>query len=184
MVINNNKHIGRPRKYNEYKIIGEYAYVTLENTKKIMICDADDWMNWCQYCWNEQKDRGYVKAKVNGKQVSYHSHVLKEKDGYVRDHINRNKLDNRRENLRYATVQVNGINTKLSKANKSGFRGVSFDKTTNKWLTEITLNRKKIHLGRYRNLEDAIKARKQAEEKYYKPLIEKETLQSGCFFNK
>lgn len=180
---NSNKHIGRPRKYNDYQIIGNCAYVTLGLTNNVMICDADDWLNWKDYYWFEQKDRGYVQATINGKHVSYHSHLLKEIDGYVRDHINRNKLDNRQKNLRYASYQANSINTKISKANTSGAKGVIYDKTRQKWRAEITIRGKKKNLGRFDNYEDAIKARKQAEEKYYNPIFEKETFHSESFFN-
>jgi hypothetical protein len=54
----------------------------------------------------------------------------------------------------------------LRKNNKSGFNGVCFDKSKNKWKSSIHFNNKEIHLGRFYNLADAIKCRKQANIKY------------------
>lgn len=92
----------------------------------------------------------------------------------MRDHINHNKLDNRRCNLRYLTKHANSINTKLSKANKSGVKGVRMLKN-GKWHAYIFFNGKSKHLGFFENKEDAVNARLTAEEKYHKPVIEKKT---------
>lgn len=84
------------------------------------------------------------------------------------DHINGIKTDNRICNLREATNSQNGKNLKLSKANKSGVKGVCFCKQTNKWRALIKVNFKQIDLGRFTDLKDATNARKIAEEKYFK----------------
>lgn len=60
----------------------------------------------------------------------------------------------------------------LPKNNTSGHKGVWFDKSRGKWCAFINVHRKKIHLGRYAKIEDAIKARELAEEEYFAPLIE------------
>lgn len=62
---------------------------------------------------------------------------------------------------------------KLKSNNTSGYKGVCWDKERKKWLAQIRLRGKHIYLGRYKNIEDAIKARKEAEEKYFKPILEK-----------
>ena len=61
----------------------------------------------------------------------------------------------------------------LSKANKSGYKGVSWDKRSMKWRAQVMLKRKNYHLGLFDNKQDAINARKEAEEKYFKPILEK-----------
>ena len=74
--------------------------------------------------------------------------------------------------------QLDGTNVaylksnKLSKVNKSGVRGVS-QKKNGKWLAQITFKRKNYNLGTYENFEDAVKARKEAEEKLFKPVLDK-----------
>lgn len=56
--------------------------------------------------------------------------------------------------------------------NTSGVKGVSWNKEKESWDTYIGIHGKRIYLGRYTNFEDAVKARKRAEEEYYQPLIE------------
>ena len=85
---------------------------------------------------------------------------------YIVDHINRNKRDNRRENLRLANKSLNAFNSKIYKNNKSGVTGVYFRKDTKKWTAEIKVNYRKICLGCYETKEEAINARKKAEQKY------------------
>jgi hypothetical protein len=80
-------------------------------------------------------------------------------DCYV-DHINRNKLDNRRENLRIASKGENAINSKVPSNNTSGFKGVTWDKSKGKWQAQIMYQQKYIHIGRYTNLADAVEARR------------------------
>ncbi len=81
------------------------------------------------------------------------------------DHIDRNPLNNRIENLREATRQLNRFNSKISVTNKSGFRGVCFDSKTGKWLASIGVHSKDINLGRYDTKEEAYEARVAYEKK-------------------
>lgn len=84
------------------------------------------------------------------------------------DHINGIKTDNRACNLREATNSQNGKNLGISKANKSGVKGVSFETYTGKWKATIRVNGKSISIGRFDNIEDASQARKLAEQQYFK----------------
>jgi hypothetical protein len=61
---------------------------------------------------------------------------------------------------------------KAQSNSKSGIKGVNWDKTRQKWVAEININGVKHFLGRFDVLENAAAARKQAEEKYFKPIIE------------
>ena len=92
-----------------------------------------------------------------------HRVINKTPKGFDTDHINRNKLDNRKDNLRTVTRQKNALNVGLLKNNTSGHKGISLDKRSGRWETYITVNYKKMFLGYYDNLFDAIKARKKAE---------------------
>ena len=74
------------------------------------------------------------------------------------DHINNNKIDNNVNNLRWATRSENQHNHKLSKANTSGVKGVSYDKRKKKWKAQIKLDGISIHIGYF----DTIEAAKQA----------------------
>lgn len=74
------------------------------------------------------------------------------------DHINRNRLDNRKSNLRLATRSQNLFNRPKQKNNKSGFKGVTFDKYRLKWIAQCCLNGKLHHLGRFEWKKDAAEA--------------------------
>jgi len=83
------------------------------------------------------------------------------------DHINRNRLDNRIENLRLVTPSQNLMNSGSYKNNTSGFKGVYWDKSKKEWRALIIVNGKRKHLGNFINKEDAIQAREEAEIKYF-----------------
>lgn len=83
------------------------------------------------------------------------------------DHINRNKTDNRPQNLREATDVENALNRKVRSTNWSGMPGVSWYKKLAKWMVSITVHGVRIHLGYFIELEDAIKARHDAEVRYF-----------------
>jgi len=79
------------------------------------------------------------------------------------DHINGNRSDNRIANLRDVDISVNNKNLGLRKTNKSGFSGVCWDRFRGMWAAEIKDNGRKVYLGRFVNIEDAVAARKEAE---------------------
>jgi hypothetical protein len=74
------------------------------------------------------------------------------------DHIDRNSQNNKLENLRWITCSNNSRNTKNRNEKTSSYRGVSWDKSRNKWSSNITINRKHIFLGRFETEEEAYEA--------------------------
>lgn len=72
------------------------------------------------------------------------------------DHIDGNRLNNQRHNLRLATKSQNGANRGAPSNNKSGFKGIHFDKFNNKWRAEIWCNNKRKRIGRFERIEDAV----------------------------
>ena len=93
--------------------------------------------------------------------------VIDAKDSEVVDHINRNRLNNLKNNLRITDNLGNARNASLAKNNTSGFTGVVEDKKCNRWIAQITVNYKNKRLEIYQNKEDAIRARLQAEKQYF-----------------
>lgn len=83
------------------------------------------------------------------------------------DHINECKSDNRICNLRKATSGQNKQNITLKKNNKSGVRGVFWYASKNKWIAYLRLNGKRYSLGYHSNFQDAVNARKLAENKFF-----------------
>lgn len=118
-----------------------------------------------RYCFSDNGG-GYAVAWINGKKQYIHHLILPKKEGCVVDHINGDKYDNRRENLRLISQRANSINTKVSKNNKSGQTGVFFDVRINKWLARISPNSKSIHLGSFATIEEATLARRKAEKEH------------------
>jgi hypothetical protein len=108
--------------------------------------------------------RGYV---VNRKgELMHHKIIGKPPKGYVVDHKNGDKFDNRRANLQIITNAQNvRFRMKENKNNTSGFRGVSL-RPSGRWVAIIWYGRKKITLGTFDLFEDAVAARLEGEVKY------------------
>jgi len=70
-------------------------------------------------------------------------------------------------NTQWATYKKQSSNTRLRSSNTSGHTGVSRYRNTDRWRSRITIDGKEVSLGVYENKEDAIKARKEAELKYW-----------------
>lgn len=87
--------------------------------------------------------------------VMHNGHIP---EGFIVDHINCDSLDNRIENLRLARLHQNSSNTRLSKANKSGVKGVSWSYPAKKWRCNIDHKGKRYHVGYYKTLEEAKEA--------------------------
>lgn len=88
-----------------------------------------------------------------------HRFIMKPKRNEVVDHINGNKLDNRKCNLRVTSQGKNtSSRTKNNKNNTSGYRGVYWHKAGNKWMASIEFNRKQIYLGLYDTKTEAARA--------------------------
>ena len=149
---------------NTYDLSGEYGIGYTSKGEEFYF-DLEDYDKIKDYCWRIN-NKQYVCAKVNKKQILFHRLVMDGKDEVV-DHINHNKADNRKSNLRVVTYSQNSMNMSLSKSNTSGVTGVFWNKRQQKWVAAITVNHKKIWLGAFNVFNEAVKARKEAEEKYF-----------------
>ncbi len=151
------------------------ANIQLKGGKTALVDDKDfDWLNQWKWRAGNSHGRFYVvrTCRISPKKivhVSMHRLILKlGKEDLGVDHINGNGLDNRRSNLRLATTQQNGFNrTKLSVANKSGTTGVYWHKTTRRWRARIKFDYRHIWSRNFRNKEEAIAARREAEKQYF-----------------
>lgn len=158
---------------NEVILFDTHAEVILYNVKNIecaralVSLDKVDIIK--KYAWSAYlRDRScYAMTRVNGKTTKMHNLLFSPPDGMICDHINRNGLDNRNENIRFATHQENLFNAGPKKNNKSGYQGVYWNPANKNWRSRIKVNGKPIELGSFINLYDAIAARKAAEVKYF-----------------
>ena len=119
--------------------------------------------------WTFSEGYWITSIKIDNKwrSVRMHCFLFDVPDDKVIDHADGDGCNNRRNNIREATVSQNGMNSK-KRCSKSGFTGVGFDKRHNVWTATIMVNKKSIWLGEYKEKEDAVKARLQGEKKYFK----------------
>jgi len=89
----------------------------------IKVDDVDfEWLN--QYSWHITR-AGYARTKINYKQVTMHALLLPNTNGLLRDHIDRDKLNNQKSNLRLLTNSENCRNRSLRNTGTSKYKGVS-----------------------------------------------------------
>ena len=116
---------------------------------------------------------GYMYFGFKNKVLKLHRAIFLMLHGYLPDYVDHhdhNRLNNKPGNLRAATMTCNNRNCSIQRNNKSGVVGVSYSKSRQKWVAMIWHKSKPIPLGRYKNKQDAINARKLAEVKYgYNP---------------
>ena len=170
-----NKHYNQLRKYgrfldnnprtiydrNEYHIKGDITVIDLYdkycNKISEAIIDTED-LPKVKYIKWKLSNSGYAMntPKYKGSNI-YMTHVILGTDDFV-DHINHNKLDNRKCNLRVATKSQNQMNV--------NYIGVYQKK--DKWVAKIKINQKQIYLGTYPTKEEALFARWWAEQILFK----------------
>lgn len=177
---------------NRFEIIGNTAEILLNprdgSVMKVIISKED--LEKAQeytgtWCPGWQGFGYYVKGRIphtNGKMLLLHRFLTNCPDGLVVDHINHNTLDNRKCNLKVCTQAENMRNrkspfnnvyletiTKLKSNNTSGAVGVQCKHGLKRdtWLSQIMIRGKSIYLGTFREIGDAITARKKAEKLYY-----------------
>lgn len=122
--------------------------------------------NHTHYAVGHDKENGNRQIKIHriilervlGRPLAKNEHV---------DHINRDGLDNRRENLRLATPKQNHANTKTYRNNTSGYKGVYYVYRTGRWLALITIDGKQKYLGYHATPEQAYEAYCQAAREAY-----------------
>lgn len=150
------------KRYNSYDISGAYG-IGFTRDGKAFYFDIEDYATIQPYCWTIGK-RGYLVSKVGEKLIPLHKLITSYE---ICDHKNRDKLDNRKENLREARHKDNDRNRDKMLSNTSGFIGVSWQNSKQKWRAYITVDGKWMFLGAFRNINDAVRVRLNAEKRYY-----------------
>ena len=154
-------------------------YIKYTNYAEIILCDTNGNERMCtkidlddiEKCtergrWSVHSE-GYAQTFSYGKFELLHRFIMNAPKGNYVDHINHDILDNRRCNLRIVTPHQSNLNQHLRKDNTSGHKGISWYKRDSKWEVFIFHNNKRIYIGKFKELKDAINARKEAECKYY-----------------
>lgn len=151
------------QKVNTYDLSGEYG-IGYTSKGETFLFDLEDYEKISSYNWYINQD-GYVKCSTPN--MLLHRFVMNVKDSKLQvDHIYHNKTDNRKSKLRVVTNSQNQMNG-LPRIHSSPCTGVSWHKTKKAWIAQICINGKNKYLGLFKQLQDAINARKEAEKKYY-----------------
>ena len=147
---------------NTYDLSGEYGIGYTAKGEEFYF-DLEDYDLIKDYSWSISY--GYVVAPDY---TRMHRLVLGITDSNIKvDHIKHITYDNRKSQLRIGNHQETMMNHKKPINNTSGCTGVRWHKRDEIWEAYITVNFKQIYLGRFENYNDAVKARKEAEEKYF-----------------
>ena len=139
---------------------------------KVTLVDDEDFGSLNSHKW--YFGGGYVVRNVrdsDGTRSKWPMHwevIGKPQKGKETDHINCNKLDNRKENLRIVTRSQNRMNVGKYKNNTSGFKGVSMVKDSGKWQAHILVRGKNMKLGYFLTKELAYRAYCDTCIKYHK----------------
>lgn len=152
----------------------ELGYLIWRIKNKEVLIDVTDYLKFskCAYYVNNY---GYVvrTQKINGQKVAQllHREIMNCPKGMEVDHINGNRLDNRKENLRVCSRIENQRNKKLYKNNTTGAKGIYMHKNKNRnkrWQAYIKVNNKKKSLGYFLTREEAAAAYDKAALLYFK----------------
>ena len=110
--------------------------------------------NWC--IKSSKADYTFyakTRMKLRDGSIKYptmHQFIMGKRRGYQIDHINRNGLDNRRSNLRFATNRTQVLNRRKVKNSSSNYKGISRRKDTGKWVAYVSIgHHTTMHLGSY-----------------------------------
>lgn len=115
--------------------------------------------------------KGYWMIGINGKR--YYAHILawfymtKAMPDVEIDHQDRDRKNNRWNNLRLATRRQNAANAKLPVTNTSGYKGVSWNRKLKKWFVTIRQEGKSVYLGRFSSPADAAQAYRDAAQRIH-----------------
>jgi hypothetical protein len=155
-----------PDPASRIRVLAEYAELTLSNGQ-VAIIDIEDVALVSQRCWcaKQTSDRIYIHAAYGGKKVWLHRLIAGAGPGDTIDHKDRDTLNCRRSNLRFATRSQNGGNCRISVRNTSGYKGVTRDRR--KWMAQIGVGRSNIRLGSFSTAEEAAAAYDAAALKYF-----------------
>lgn len=144
---------------------------TIPLTKGVVaLVDDEDYAFLSQWKWHETSGYAARWERQGSRRVSVkmHRQILNAPEGMDVDHINGNRADNRRHNIRIVSTQVNMRNLKMNKRNTSGCQGVTFLKPKNKrcnglWIARIGKGMDRVYLGAFHTFDEAKAARTKAE---------------------
>lgn len=125
---------------------------------KIAFIDDEDYEIVSQFKWYYHQTGYAFTSDGKGGKLRMHYAIMARLPKFQVDHINGNRLDNRRHNLRHVKALYNCWNKGLPSNNTTGYKGVDWDKKAKKWRARIKINYKNYYLGTFDNALDAAQA--------------------------
>lgn len=153
----------------------DYITIPLTQNRETIIDVIDADLSLLKWCASATHNNVYyaLRNAGNGQTIRIHRVIMSrmigrelETNEHV-DHIDCNGLNNLRSNLRLCTPAENQHNQRKHANNTSGYKGVYFQKSRNKWIARIAINKKRIHLGDFTTPELAYSAYCQAANQYH-----------------
>lgn len=132
---------------------------------KVAIVDDEDFEWLSQWRWYFKG--GYACRSDKRLTIRMHRLILATQEGDFCDHVDGDRLNNQKSNLRLCTFAENMFNKGAYRTNTSGFKGVVWEKESQKWAARIALNKKRITIGRFHTKEQAALAYNEAALKYH-----------------
>lgn len=156
---------------NKYEVVGDYAKIFSTTTDDFFVIDTKYLDTFLNYNWHKN-GYGYWWSSTRKNKIAAHQLTCKleygeyDKRVLFPDHLSRNRSDNRACNLKLKTKTENAQNCNTNISSTTGVTGVNKIPKREAWISHIVVNGEKINLGYYKNFDDAVKARKEAEKKY------------------
>jgi len=129
------------------------------------LVDDKDYDRLNKFRWSITNN-GYAIRRSKYGYFLMHREIIEIPNGYEADHINGNKLDNRKQNLRIATRSQNNANQRINSYNTSGYKGVSWNKTLKLWMAYIKVDGKR-YVKWAKNKEKAAEKYNQMAKEYF-----------------
>lgn len=155
------------KKYNRYIFYGDMGLCYTDDYKYCWIFDSEDYEKLVDFYWhNNGKDYGMAKLP-NGKNIYMHRLLMNCNNSSMEiDHINHNRYDNRKTNLRELTPSENQHNKQLNKNNHIGITGIAYSNKDKRYISAVMKNR--INHTKYcKTVQDALAWRKNKSIELY-----------------
>ena len=155
-------------KQNEWIIEGN-AVIGITSKNESFTIDLEEFDKVKDYCWRKSVNEYIIANGKNFKNeiIWIHRVIMNPSDLEIVDHRDWDKTNNRKNNFIICTNSQNNVNIKRKSNNTSGYTGVKKN-NSGKWVSQISYNNKRIHLGTFETIEEAIVIRSNAEKVIHK----------------
>lgn len=164
------KNKGKRHKFNTFKILEDYA-IGYDDKGSSFYIDLEDVNKVQKYCWYKGAGgywmSSYTDDEGQKKHLKLHKYITNTDSQQIIDHRDRNKDNNRKNNLVYSDKYRNARNSSKPKNSVSGYIGIYFNKKRKEWKASVSKNGREIFLGWYKDKEKALIARLNGEAEYY-----------------